>query len=41
MGALTEGCFYIADASDPVIAQAEVAALITRMLAAFRIGGAE
>ena len=36
MGALSEGCFYIADESDPAAAQIEVADLITRMLSAFR-----
>jgi AcrR family transcriptional regulator len=36
MGALTEACFYIADQQDQAAAQAEVAALITRMLSAFR-----
>ncbi len=36
MGALSEGCFYIADESDPTAAQIEVAALITQMLSAFR-----
>jgi AcrR family transcriptional regulator len=41
MGALSEGCFYIADESDPAGAQVEVAALITRMLSAFRISAAE
>jgi AcrR family transcriptional regulator len=41
MGALSEGCFYIADESDPAVAQEEVAALITRMLSAFRVGAAE
>jgi AcrR family transcriptional regulator len=38
MGALSEGCFYIADESDPAAAQLEVAALIRQMLSAFRIG---
>jgi AcrR family transcriptional regulator len=41
MGALSEGCFYIADESDPAVAQEEVAALITRMLSAFRVGVTE
>jgi AcrR family transcriptional regulator len=41
MGALSEGCFYIADESDPDVAQGEVVALITRMLSAFRVGAAE
>jgi len=36
MGALSEGCFYIADEPDPSAAQNEVAALITQMLSAFR-----
>lgn len=36
IGALSEGCFYIADESDPAAAQIEVADLITRMLSAFR-----
>jgi AcrR family transcriptional regulator len=40
MGALSEGCFYIADAPDPAAAQIEVAGLITRMLSAFRIPAA-
>jgi AcrR family transcriptional regulator len=41
MGALSEGCFYIADEPDPAVAQIEVAALITRMLSAFRMVAAE
>jgi AcrR family transcriptional regulator len=36
MGALGEACLYIADAADPIAARAEVGALITRMLSAFR-----
>lgn len=36
MGALSEGCFYISDESDPDEAEREVAALITQMLSAFR-----
>jgi AcrR family transcriptional regulator len=41
MGALGEGCLYIAEAEDPVAARAEVRALITRMLSAFRIPPAD
>jgi AcrR family transcriptional regulator len=37
IGALGEGCLYIADAEDPVAARAEIGELITRMLSAFRI----
>ena len=37
LGALSEGCLYIADAPDPEAARAEVGALITRMFSAFRI----
>jgi AcrR family transcriptional regulator len=37
IGALGEGCLYIADASDPASARAEVGSLITRMLSAFRV----
>jgi AcrR family transcriptional regulator len=37
IGALGEGVLYIADAEDPVSARAEVRALITQMLSAFRI----
>jgi AcrR family transcriptional regulator len=37
IGALGEGCMYIADAPDPVAARSEVGALITRMLSAFRV----
>jgi AcrR family transcriptional regulator len=37
MGALAEACQYVADAEDPVVAQAEVGALITRMLTGFRV----
>jgi AcrR family transcriptional regulator len=37
MGALGEGCHYIADADDPVMARAEVGELIDEFLAAFRI----
>ena len=36
IGALGEGCLYIADANDGTDARAEVVALITRMLSAFR-----
>ena len=36
MGALGEGCHYIADADDPISARAEVGALITQMLSAFQ-----
>ena len=36
MGALGEGCHYIADAEDPISARAEVGALITQMLSAFQ-----
>ena len=39
MGALSEGCLYIADAADPVAARAEVGDLVVRVLAAFRIPG--
>ena len=41
MGALSEGCFYIADASDVEEAQATVVVLITRMLSAFRVAPSE
>jgi AcrR family transcriptional regulator len=37
MGALSEGCAYIADAVDPGAAHAEVSVLVTRMLSAFRV----
>jgi hypothetical protein len=37
IGALGEGVLYIADAQDPASARAEVRALITQMLSAFRI----
>ena len=37
MGALGEGCFYIADAVDTDTAHAEVRVLVTRMLSAFRV----
>ncbi|HSZ36633.1 MAG TPA: helix-turn-helix domain-containing protein [Acidimicrobiales bacterium] len=37
MGALGEGCLYIAESNDPVEARTEVLALITDMLSAFRI----
>lgn len=37
MGALGEGCFYIADAPDPDEALVEVGVLVTRMLSAFRV----
>jgi len=39
IGALREGCLYIADSEDPVEARAEVRSLITRMLSAFRVHG--
>ena len=41
IGALSEGCFYIAEAPDPDAAQTEVVTLITRMLSAFRATAAE
>ena len=41
MGALSEGCLYIADAADPVAARAEVGDLIVRVLTAFRIPGTD
>lgn len=41
VGALSEGIFYIADADDPKSARAEVMALITRMLSAFRVAQRE
>jgi AcrR family transcriptional regulator len=37
LGALGEGCLYIADADDPVAARTEVRELVTQMLSAFRI----
>ena len=37
MGALAEACQYVAEAEDPVLAEAEVDALITRMLTGFRV----
>jgi AcrR family transcriptional regulator len=37
IGALGEGCLYIAEADDPVLARREVGELITSMLSAFRI----
>ena len=37
MGALSEGCLYIADAHDPIAARAEVQELIARILEAFGI----
>lgn len=40
-GALSEGCLYIADAEVPADARTEVLALITRMLAAFRVTPSE
>ena len=36
VGALSEGCFYIADAEDQAQVRTEVLGLITRMLTAFR-----
>jgi AcrR family transcriptional regulator len=36
IGALGEGCLYIAEADDPVAARGEVGELITAMLSAFR-----
>ena len=41
MGALSEGCYYIADQPDQAAARAEVVALITQMLSAFRITKAD
>jgi len=40
-GALSEACLYIADADDPATARVEVAALITKMLSAFRTSPVE
>jgi len=37
IGALGEGCLYIAEADDPVAARSEVRALVIRMLSAFRV----
>jgi AcrR family transcriptional regulator len=37
MGALGEGCLYIAESNDPDAARGEVLALITDMLSAFRL----
>jgi AcrR family transcriptional regulator len=37
IGALGEGCLYIAEAEDPVAARSEVRQLITLMLSAFRV----
>lgn len=36
VGALGEGCLYIADSDDPARARSEIVALITRILTAFR-----
>jgi AcrR family transcriptional regulator len=36
LGALSEGCLYIAEADDPVAARSEVRELVTQMLSAFR-----
>src|SRR5580692_2556158 len=38
-GALGEGCLYISESDEPERARGEVRALITRMLAAFRVRG--
>ena len=37
LGALSEGCLYIAEADDPDAARAEVALLVAEMLSGFRI----
>jgi AcrR family transcriptional regulator len=37
VGALGEGCLYIAEAEDPVTARSEIGELVTRILSAFRI----
>jgi AcrR family transcriptional regulator len=37
LGALREGCLYIADAPDPALAREEVNALVAGMLSAFRV----
>jgi AcrR family transcriptional regulator len=39
-GALGEGCLYISESDEPERARGEVRTLITRMLAAFRVGAA-
>ncbi|MBV8462670.1 MAG: hypothetical protein JO368_05210, partial [Acidimicrobiales bacterium] len=41
IGALGEGCLYIAEADDPVVAREEVGALVVRMLSAFRVPPAD
>ena len=37
IGALGEGCLYISESDDPVLARSEVRELVIRMLSAFRI----
>ena len=38
IGALGEGCLFIAESDDPAEARTQVLALITQMLSAFRVG---
>jgi AcrR family transcriptional regulator len=41
MGSLSEACFYIADADDPVTARAEVRALVQTLLDGIAVAGPE
>jgi hypothetical protein len=40
MGALTEACYYLADADDPQSARAEVDTLVAQLLSGLRTAGA-
>lgn len=40
-GAISEACFYVADADDPDAARGEVGALVTRLLEALRLPAAQ
>ena len=37
MGALTEACFYVADADDPEAARAEISSLVRRLLSGLHV----
>ena len=38
-GAITEACFYVADADDPIVAREEVGRLIVRILEGLKVKG--
>ena len=38
-GAISEACFYVADADDPIVAREEVGRLIVRILEGLKVKG--